>query len=97
MSFFLVALGALTLTLCLQLFRTRYRPYLRLIPGPFVASFANLWKILAVYYEAYPGWNVAVHKKYGPVVRIGPNHVSFSTPTAFQAIYTSRRAFSKVR
>ncbi|KUI58928.1 Pisatin demethylase [Cytospora mali] len=42
-----------------------------------------------------PGWNIRVHDKYGPVVRIGPSHVSFCSPAAFQAIYASKHAFAK--
>ncbi|KAI0391871.1 cytochrome P450 oxidoreductase [Xylariaceae sp. FL0594] len=78
-----------------QLLRTRQRRHLAIIPGPFVASFCNLWKIAAIYREDMPGWNISAHKRYGPVVRIGPNHVSFSSPEAFQRIYCSRDVFSK--
>jgi cytochrome P450 len=28
-----------------------------------------------------------VHQKYGPVVRIGPNELSFSTPSSYRTIY----------
>lgn len=61
-----------------------------------MASFSNLWKVAAVYYEDMPGWNVNLHKNYGSVVRIGPNHVSFASPAAFQTIHASRVAFAKV-
>lgn len=91
------ALAAIVLIVYLQLLYTRYRKQLNSIPGPFVASFSNLWKLAAVYYEDMPGWNMSVHEKYGPVVRIGPNHVSFASPDAFQIIHGSRQAFAKVR
>ncbi|KAI1496396.1 hypothetical protein F5X99DRAFT_400636 [Biscogniauxia marginata] len=35
------------------------------------------------------------HEKYGPVVRIGPSHVSFSSPEVFQVIHASRQAFAR--
>ncbi|KAI2768408.1 benzoate 4-monooxygenase cytochrome P450 [Daldinia loculata] len=89
------ALAAIVLIVYLQLLYTRYRKQLNSIPGPFVASFSNLWKLAAVYYEDMPGWNMSVHEKYGPVVRIGPNHVSFASPDAFQIIHGSRQAFAK--
>lgn len=92
----LIAFGAVFVAGCIQLLRTRYRPHLSTIPGPFVASFSNFWKLAAVYQEDMPAWNISVHEKYGSVVRIGPNHVSFSSPSAFQTIYTSRQAFPKV-
>ena len=31
-----------------------------------------------------------IHNKYGPVVRIAPNRISYSTPTGFRAIYGRR-------
>ncbi|KAI1463443.1 benzoate 4-monooxygenase cytochrome P450 [Daldinia caldariorum] len=95
MAFVSFTLGAISLIICLQLMHTRYRKQLNSIPGPFIASFSNLWKLAAVYYEDMPGWNMSVHDKYGPVVRIGPNHVSFASPEAFQVIHASRQAFAK--
>lgn len=82
--------------LTFQLVYTRYGSSLRAIPGPFFASFSNVWKVLAVYEDAMPQWNIAVHKKYGSVVRIGPKHVSFSSPEALQIIHGSRQAYPKV-
>ncbi|KAI0010205.1 benzoate 4-monooxygenase cytochrome P450 [Xylariaceae sp. FL0662B] len=83
------------LCLTLQLLFTRYRGGLADIPGPFSASFCNLWKVLAVYKDDMPQRNIAVHRKYGSVVRIGPNHVSFSSPEALQIIHGSRQAYPK--
>lgn len=82
--------------LCLQTLRTRYRRGLAKIPGPFVASISNLWKVNAVYKGDMPRRNMAVHEKYGPVVRIGPKHVSFASPQALYIIHASRRAYAKV-
>ncbi|KAI1389365.1 benzoate 4-monooxygenase cytochrome P450 [Hypoxylon trugodes] len=84
-----------TLVTCLQLLRTRYQKHLTSIPGPLIASFSNLWKLAAIYDEDMPGWNKNAHKKYGPVVRIGPSHVSFASPRAFHIIHASRQAFAK--
>ena len=81
---------------CLQTLRTRYRRGLTTIPGPFIASISNLWKINAVYKGDMPRRNMAVHQKYGPVVRIGPNHVSFASPQALHTIHSSRQAYAKV-
>ena len=78
-----------------QLLRTRYNA-LRRIPGPLVASFSNLWKVKAVYNEEMHTRDIAVHEKYGPVVRIGPNHVSVSSPESFYKVHASRTAFAKV-
>lgn len=96
MGLLAAALAVLAATWLLQLLRTRYRPGLRAIPGPPAASFSNLWKLAAVWREDMPGWNARAHERHGPVVRIGPDHVSFSSPAAFHAIHASRQAFAKV-
>lgn len=83
--------------LTFQILYARYGSSLRTIPGPFFASFSNVLKVLAVYKDAMPQWNIAVHRKYGSVVRIGPKHVSFSSPEALQIIHGSRQAYPKVR
>ena len=40
---------------------------------------------------------IALHKKYGPLVRIGPNHVSVSDPKAINIIYGLKTGFTKVK
>lgn len=76
---------------------TRYSPGLRNVPGPFVASFSNLWKIYRVLKKDMAWQNIEVHEKYGPLVRIGPNHVSASHPEALKTIYNFTNIFPKVR
>lgn len=41
--------------------------------------------------------NVAInlHRKYGPLVRIGPNHISVSDPAAVKVIYAAGKGFTK--
>ena len=92
---YLLILFALVLS-CFELVRTRYRRGLAAIPGPFIASISNIWKVSAVYHGDMPRRNVAVHEKYGSVVRIGPKTVSFASPEAFHTIHGSRQAYAKV-
>ena len=96
MGISLIALLIPATLLCIQLARTRYVTGLSAIPGPFIASVSNLWKIMVVYAGDMPRRNVAVHEKYGPVVRIGPNHVSFASPQALHTIHGARLAYPKV-
>lgn len=96
MTVFVKVLVSFILLSCFQLLRTRYRKGLHDIPGPFIASFTNLWKVMGVYDGNMPRQNVAVHEQYGSVVRIGPNHVSFASPQAFSIIHSSRQAYAKV-
>ncbi|KAL3473779.1 cytochrome P450 [Aspergillus californicus] len=86
-----VVLGVVQLV---QLLRTRYNP-LRHVPGPFLASVSNTWRVLSVYREKIHLDSIDVHKIYGPVVRIGPHHVSLSSPEAFSTIHAARTAFPK--
>ncbi|KAF7957208.1 hypothetical protein EAE96_002799 [Botrytis aclada] len=79
----------------LQLFHTRYYGGLHKVPGPFLASISNIWKVVALYRGIMPQENIAIHAKYGPVVRIGPHHVSFASPEALQIIHSSRNAYPK--
>ncbi|KAL8993601.1 MAG: hypothetical protein Q9169_006226 [Polycauliona sp. 2 TL-2023] len=61
---------------------------LRHIPGPPLARFSNLWLL----YHARRGQRYlavdAAHKKYGPLVRIQPDHVSIADPDAIPIVYS---------
>ncbi|KAK0192187.1 cytochrome P450 monooxygenase [Armillaria mellea] len=60
---------------------------LRSYPGPFLAKFSDAW----LGYVTYKGHRSEVvhdlHMKYGPFVRIAPNHVSVALPDAQTIIY----------
>ncbi|KAJ9640198.1 hypothetical protein H2204_003423 [Knufia peltigerae] len=60
---------------------------LRKYPAPSVAAFTQLWQM----YHNWHGQKFLavdrVHKELGPVVRLGPSHLSFSSPQAFKDIY----------
>lgn len=75
---------------------TRYFTGMSHIPGPFIASVSNLWKIKAAWQEAMPQLNIALHKKHGPLVRIGPNTISVDDPAALSTIYGFKPAYRKV-
>ncbi|KAI9815142.1 MAG: hypothetical protein M1827_002985 [Pycnora praestabilis] len=63
------------------------RKKLRRFPSPSVAAFTPLW---AMYYSWFGRRYMAVnaaHQRLGPVVRIAPNHISFTDPTAYKDIY----------
>ncbi|OTA99734.1 hypothetical protein M426DRAFT_76178 [Hypoxylon sp. CI-4A] len=79
----------------ISLIRTRYRKGLRRVPGPFVASFSNLWKLRAAWNKNMHRENVRVHEDYGPIVRIGPNHVSVADPESMRVIYGVQKVFPK--
>ncbi|KAL8759746.1 MAG: hypothetical protein Q9199_000552 [Rusavskia elegans] len=74
---------------------TKNTLHLRGIPGPRLASFSSLWKIAGVLKQDMPWRNIAVHEQYGPLVRIGPNHVSTSDVEALKVIYGFTNVFRK--
>ena len=68
---------------------------LRGIPGPFLAGWTNLWRLHAVWSDRYPQKMQQLHKKYGPVVRIGPNTVALDYPELIKTIYGTDGKFNK--
>ncbi|KAI0115580.1 cytochrome P450 [Nemania sp. FL0031] len=73
----------------------RYASPLRSIPGPFFASCTRLWKLRSVVSENTQWDHVDLHRKYGPVVRIGPNEVSFSSPQVARNLLSAGKRFYK--
>ncbi|KAJ5618269.1 hypothetical protein N7528_006912 [Penicillium herquei] len=64
---------------------------LRSYPGP------KLWastQLVWVYYRLtgqLPWKSLELHRKYGPVVRVAPDHLSYTTETAWKTIYGLRK------
>ena len=57
------------------------------VPGPLIARLTSKW-ILFVDLSGYRARTVhALHKKYGPVVRLSPNELSFAGKDAAKSIY----------
>jgi hypothetical protein len=75
---------------------TRYRRGLWNLPGPFLASLTSLWRLYIVWREDMPWTSIRLHKKLGPFVRIGPNHVSIALPDAVKVIYGAGSSYNKV-
>ncbi|KAL2150645.1 hypothetical protein VTH82DRAFT_7208 [Thermothelomyces myriococcoides] len=77
------------------LVRNRYHNGLNKYPGPFLASLTDWWRFFDVYGRRPERSHIALHKKYGPVVRLGPNTLSFSDPEALKTIYGLNKGFIK--
>lgn len=60
---------------------------LRRYPGPFLAAVTNLWMMFKHYSGARTDTITALHQKYGKIVRIGPDSLSFSSLQAAKDIY----------
>lgn len=89
-----VALAALALSSLAVLVSRFLR--LRHIPGPRLAAVTDLWAATKTWRgERYHNFIRDLHIQYGPVVRWGPNRVSFSQPEAIPAIYGTKDVFPK--
>ena len=64
-------------------------------PGPFLASLTDLWKAYQMTQRRLPYKYAELHEKYGPVIRVGPNSLSFSDPNAIAPIYQAGRRMKK--
>ncbi|KAJ5514829.1 Cytochrome P450 E-class group I [Penicillium fimorum] len=64
-------------------------------PGPKIASLTNIWKAYYVYKLVLHEKLVELHQQYGPVVRIGPNHLHFCDGEAIAPIYKGGRKMGK--
>ena len=75
----------------------RYQLYLRDIPGPFLASFTDLWRLVKLNGGRFELENQKQHELHGDLVRVGPNCVSVGDPREIKQIYGISRLFEKVR
>lgn len=79
------------------LVKNRYHNGLNKYPGPFLASLTDWWRFFDVYGRRPDITHLALHRKLGDVVRLGPNTLSFSDPKALKTIYGLNKGFIKVR
>jgi hypothetical protein len=69
---------------------------LALIPGPFLAGLTDIWRYYARNSPGYGERMLNLHRKYGTLVRIGPNMISVSDPGAISTIYDTKNVWRKV-
>jgi hypothetical protein len=79
------------------LVRNRFHNGLQKYPGPLLASLTDWWRFWDVYNQRPEVTHQKLHAKYGDIVRLGPNTLSFADPKALKAIYGLNKGFIKVR
>ena len=84
------------LAVAARLLRNRYRNGLAAYPGPVLASLTDWWRFWDVYGRRPERTHIALHERHGPVVRLGPNTLSFADPDALRTIYGLNKGFVKV-
>ena len=82
---------------CLFLLGNRYGNGISHIPGPMIPSLTGFWRVLDAGRGQAHETQLHLHRKYGPLVRIGPSHVSISDPKAIPIIYSFKDGFVKVK
>jgi hypothetical protein len=68
------------------IYRIYFHP-LSKYPGPKLAACSHFWFIRTWSSGFYPQRIEELHRKYGDIVRISTNELSFRSPTAFKDIY----------
>lgn len=82
------------LYLLTHLYRSLSSPLLTL-PGPFWTRLTKLWYFNRVRSAHFETDNINLHQKYGPIVRISPDHYSIADPAAVKTIYGTGSKFTK--
>ena len=65
------------------------------IPGPILASYSDLYRLYWVWTRKQHLKHLELHKKYGKLVRLGPNMVSVGDPAEIPNIYGYNYNFNK--
>ncbi|KAI8163998.1 Cytochrome P450 monooxygenase andK [Colletotrichum sp. SAR 10_70] len=77
------------------LVKNHYNNGLNKYPGPFLASLTDWWRFFDVKGQRPEVTHQKLHQKYGDVVRLGPNTLSFADPAALKTIYGLNKGFVK--
>lgn len=80
---------------CWTLFYNLFFHPLRNIPGPPLARVSRLWARVGNFYGCKSERIHAAHQQYGPIVRVGPNEISFADPSVVRDIYNNSDVFVK--
>lgn len=92
-----VVLASFFFTACLSayiIYQRFFHP-LASVPGPFWASLTRLWITKHSWDGDMHRTMIALHEKYGPIVRNGPNEVSIADLSAIKMIYGAGTKFRK--
>lgn len=71
----------------ISLYRLFFHPLSR-VPGPKTAAWSNVWLAWHARNGRVRELGKTLHRRYGPVVRVGPNEVWFDSKDAFKTIYS---------
>lgn len=82
-------------SLAIYLLRNKYHNGLNKYSGHPLAGYTNWWRFYDNLRRDTQGTHVSLHRKYGDVVRLGPNVLSFADPRAIKTIYGLNKGMTK--
>ncbi|KAE8551566.1 hypothetical protein EYB25_005456 [Talaromyces marneffei] len=82
-------------TLFLKLAQTYFFSSVKSFPGPFCTKFTDSWRYVKTASGQAHLVHADLHRKYGSVVRIGPNTLSISDPSLIKTIYNTKNPWKK--
>jgi len=91
-----IALIAVSLLLVNIIYNIFFHPF-RHIPGPFLAKFSGLWRNHKQFRGTWHDDILDIHEKFGKVVRIAPDEVSFVDENGLKNLYGHGKKVLKVR
>jgi cytochrome P450 len=89
------ALGAIAAAIVAYVVYTLYLHPLSHIPGPLVARLTSIYLYRLTYNGIEASTIEALHKQYGPVVRVAPNEVDIADGAALHTVYVKNGGFLK--
>ena len=87
--FALVVVGFTVYIASIAVYRLWFHPLAK-YPAPFLNRVTQLPAILSVLVGRLPMYTKTLHDRYGPVVRLSPNELSFNSVQAWEDIYGHR-------
>lgn len=90
-------LAILPLLLVIYLLKNYLNHGLYKYPGPALASLTDWWRFFVVLRGRADLTQIKLHQRHGDIVRLGPNTLAFSNPSALKSIYGLNKGFTKVK
>jgi len=86
-----VLIGAIAI----HLLNNKYYNGLNKYPGHPLAAYTNWWRFFDALNRRTEQTHLALHRKYGDIIRLGPNVLSFADPRAIKIIYGLNKGMKK--
>ncbi|ELR10417.1 hypothetical protein VC83_00506 [Pseudogymnoascus destructans] len=92
---YIVILVFITVCYAVSCLISYFRPHLRQLPGPLLARFTCLYKVyISLKGDSHIEYQ-KLHRKYGPIIRTGPNSVSIGDAAMIPEVYLQGSLYQK--